>query len=87
MKSSASELGLTSLFPVQGNVVIIRGLSEDTTKDALENYLENTRRSGGGAVEEVRITDNWAWVKFTAAEGTSFPNCINNHNNAYVSGC
>ena len=71
---------------MQDDVVIIRGLSEITTKDALQNYLENTRRSGGGAVEEVKITGNSAWVKFESAEGTSFPNCINCHENAHISG-
>ena len=54
---------------VQSSVVLIRGLSEDTTEDDLLNYLENTRRSGGGPVEEVKITGNTARVKFESAEG------------------
>ena len=53
----------------QAGVVFIRGLSEDTTKDDLCNYLENTRRSGGGPVEELKITGNSAQVKFESAEG------------------
>ena len=52
--------------------VIIRGLSENTTKDALQNYFENTRRSGGGHVEEVNIKGDWARVKFESAEGTVY---------------
>jgi len=54
---------------LQSSVVFIRGFSEDTTKDDLWNYLENTRRSGGGPVEEVKITGDTARVKFESAEG------------------
>ena len=50
--------------------VVIRGLSKNTTEDALLNYFENTRRSGGGHVEEVNITGDWARIKFESAEGT-----------------
>ena len=53
----------------QAIVVLIRGLSEDTTEDGLWNYLENTRRSGGGPVEELKITGNSARVKFESSEG------------------
>ena len=53
----------------QAGVVVIRGLSKDTTDDGLCNYLENTRRSGGGPVEELKITGNLARVKFETAEG------------------
>ena len=54
---------------VQSSVVFIRGFSEGTTEDDLLNYLENTRRSGGGPVEEVKITGDTARVKFESAEG------------------
>jgi len=54
---------------LQASVVFIRGLSEDTTEDGLWNYLENTRRSGGGPVEELKITGNSARVKFESSEG------------------
>ena len=54
---------------LQSSVVFIRGLSEVTTEDGLWNYLENTRRSGGGPVEEVKITGDTARVKFESAEG------------------
>ena len=53
----------------QASVVFIRGLSDNTTKDGLWNYLENTRRSGGGPVEELEITGNSARVKFESSEG------------------
>ena len=54
---------------LQSSVVFIRGLSEVTTEDGLWNYLENTRRSGGGPVEEVKITGDKARVKFQSVEG------------------
>ena len=54
---------------LQTSVVIIRGLSQNTTKDALQNYFENTRRSGGGDVEEVDIKGDWARIKFESPEG------------------
>ena len=49
--------------------MFIRGLSKDSTEDALLNYFENTRRSGGGPVEEVKIAENTAQVKFESSEG------------------
>ena len=52
--------------------VVIRGLSQNTTEDALQNYFENTRRSGGGHVEEVNIKGDWARIKFESAEGTLY---------------
>ena len=52
--------------------VIIRGFSQNTTEDALKNYFENTRRSGGGHVEEVDIKGDWARIKFESAEGTVY---------------
>jgi len=52
--------------------VIIRGFSQNTTKDDLQNYFENTRRSGGGDVEEVNIKGDWARIKFESAEGTVY---------------
>ena len=52
--------------------IIVRGLSQDTTEDALQNYFENTRRSGGGHVEEVNINGDLARIKFESAEGTLY---------------
>lgn len=54
---------------LQSSVVIVRGISTNTTEDALLNYFENTRRSDGGQVEEVKITENTARVKFESSEG------------------
>ena len=54
--------------------MIVRGISTNTTEDSLLNYFENTRRSDGGQVEEVKITENTARVKFESSEGIfSFP--------------
>lgn len=60
---------LVTRFRFQSRVVFIRGLSKDTTEDTLLNYFENTRRSGGGPVEEVKISENTAQVKFESSEG------------------
>ena len=49
--------------------MIVRGISKNTTEDALLNYFENTRRSDGGQVEEVKVTENTARVKFQSSEG------------------
>ena len=49
--------------------MFIRGLFKDITEDTLLNYFENTRRSGGGPVEEVKISENRAHVKFESSEG------------------
>ena len=49
--------------------MFIRGLFKDITEDTLLNYFENTRRSGGGPVEEVKISENTAQVKFESSEG------------------
>ena len=49
--------------------MIVCGISTNTTEDALFHYFENTRRSDGGQVEEVKITENTAWVKFASSEG------------------
>ena len=49
--------------------MFIRGLFKDITEDTLLNYFENTRRSGGGPVEEVKISENTAHVKFESSEG------------------
>lgn len=57
------------LVLLQTRVVIIRGLSQDTTRDAVLNYCENSVRSGGGYVEEVNIQGNLARVTFESSEG------------------
>lgn len=54
---------------LQTCVIIVRGLLQSTTEDTVLNYFENTRRSGGGAVEEVKIEGSVARVKFESSEG------------------
>ena len=50
-------------------IVIVRGLPQDSTEDTVLNYFENSKRSKGGAVEEVIIEGNVARVKFESSEG------------------
>ena len=54
---------------LQTCVIIVRGLPQSTTEDTVLNYFENTRRSGGGAVEDVKIEGSVARVKFESSEG------------------
>ena len=54
---------------LQTCVIIVRGLPQSTTEDTVLNYFENTRRSGGGAVVEVKIEGSEARVKFESSEG------------------
>ena len=62
---------------LQTRVVFVQGLPQNATEDTVLNYFENSRRSEGGAVEEVQIKGNVARVLFESSEG----NCI-----AYVAG-
>ena len=57
---------------LQTRVVFVQGLPQNATEDTVLNYFENSRRSGGGAVEEVKIRGNVARVLFESSEG----NCI-----------
>ena len=61
-----------SLARLQTRVVFVQGLPQNATEDTVLNYFENSRRSGGGAVEEVKIKGNVARVLFESSEG----NCI-----------
>ena len=54
---------------LQTRVIIVRGLPQNITDDTVLNYFENTRRSGGGAVEEVKIEGSVARVEFESSEG------------------
>ena len=58
-----------SLVTLISRALIVRGLPQSTTEDTVLNYFENTRRSGGGAVEEVKIEGSVARVKFESSEG------------------
>lgn len=46
------------------------GLASTTTKDSIVNFFENTRRSGGGEIENVDFTPDkgYAVVTFISAE-------------------
>ena len=57
---------------LQTRVVFVQGLPQNATEDTVLNYFENSRLSGGGAVEEVKIKGNVARVRFESSEG----NCI-----------
>ena len=61
-----------SLVILQSRVVFVQGLPQNATEDTVLNYFENSRRSGGGVVEEVKIKGNEARVLFESSEG----NCI-----------
>ena len=52
-------------------IVEVTGLAAITTEDAICNYFENTRRSGGGEVESVEMKpeSNMAVVTFKEAQG------------------
>ena len=58
-------------MPLQTRVVFVQGLPQNATEDTVLNYFENSRRSGGGAVEEVKIEGNVAQVQFESSEGNS----------------
>ncbi|KAL3865242.1 hypothetical protein ACJMK2_006857 [Sinanodonta woodiana] len=50
------------------NTVEVKGFSKNTSQELMEIYFENSRRSGGGDVEEVTIRDEVAYVTFMEAE-------------------
>ena len=58
---------------MQNYSIRIEGLSEKTTTEALRNYLENTKRSNGGDVEDATILGETAFVRFADHEG-NLPN-------------
>ena len=64
-----SSLSHVSLIFLQTRVVIVQGLPQNATEDTVLNYFENSRRSGGGVVEEVKIKGNEARVLFESSEG------------------
>ena len=65
-------LSHVSLVILQSRVVFVQGLPQNATEDTVLNYFENSRRSGGGVVEEVKLKGNVARVLFESSEG----NCI-----------
>ena len=53
---------------LQTCVAFIRGVSQNTTEDALLSYFENTKGSGGGNVEEIDTKGDWACIKFESTK-------------------
>ena len=63
--------GLTDKEEIQeARTIEVTGLASTTTKDSIVNFFENTRRSGGGEIENVDFTPNkgYAVVTFISAE-------------------
>ncbi|KAK3729577.1 hypothetical protein QZH41_017197 [Actinostola sp. cb2023] len=54
----------------RSRVVRITGISHNTTKDALLNFFENKRRSGGGEIEDIQYIqdESLADITFCSAE-------------------
>ncbi|KAL3865239.1 hypothetical protein ACJMK2_006854 [Sinanodonta woodiana] len=48
--------------------VEVRDFSKKTSQEVIEMYFENSRRSGGGDLEEVKIRDEVAYITFKEAE-------------------
>ena len=68
-------LSHVSLVLLQTRVVFVQGLPQNATEDTVLNYFENSRRSGGGTVEEVKIKGNVARVRFESSEGNCLTCC------------
>ena len=51
------------------NIVEIYGDITCLSKDMLELYLENKKRSGGGEIQEMNLGANPSWVIFCDSEG------------------
>ena len=63
--------GLTEEEQIQESRTIeVTGLASTTTKDSIKNYFENTRRSGGGDIEDVEFMPEkgYAVVTFLSTE-------------------
>ena len=54
------------------NVVLVRGISQTTTKELLTMFFQSKKRSGGGPLENVdyRTLNNEATLTFCNIEGT-----------------
>lgn len=57
----------------EGVTIIISGISSSTTEDAVWNYFENSRRSGGGEVKNIELNAHAgeAVITFLEVKGTS----------------
>ena len=54
----------------ESRIIEVTGLASTTTKDAIINFFENTRRSGGGEISDLQIVTEkgCAVVTFLLAE-------------------
>ena len=51
-------------------IIIVSGILPSTSKDAVVNYFENSRRSGGGETSNIDYTDNGeAIITFVEVKG------------------
>ena len=65
----------------EGITIIVSGISPSTTEDAVCNYFENARRSGGGQVYTIDYNDDGdAVIKFLEVKGTSKVTAIHSYN-------
>ena len=60
------------------NVVLVRGISQTTTKELLTMFFQSTKRSGGGPLENVdyRTFKSEATLTFYNTEGTLGMICL-----------
>ena len=61
----------------ESRTIEVTGLAATTTKDAISNFFENKRRSGGGEIESVDFNSDQATavITFTKAESKSALKC------------
>ena len=52
-----------------GRSIEVRGLHPSTSYDAVQLFFESKRRSGGDAVEHMRLDGDVAYVTFESSEG------------------
>ena len=53
--------------------LLVKGINNEVTTSALKRFMENTRRKGGGKVENIeRPSDDTAIVHFEAVESKYF---------------
>ena len=60
------------------NVILVRGISQMTTKELLTMFFQSKKRSGGGPLENVdyRTFNNEATLTFCNIEGTVCAICL-----------
>lgn len=70
-KAIAEKLNFSPNEESVSRVIEVSGLAPNTTQDAIWNYFENKRRSGGGEIENVELQPDLgkALVTFLNAKG------------------